>query len=152
MWARRRFLAVAGGASLASVAAVGGWRYVSASDAEAIVAVLRRRLHFMRLDERGLRAFAADLAARRLVSSRRLHLLGAAGPLYVNLPMPAGRGALASELQHGEERVVSLYLLSSDFFLNGADEMRPVGYLAFYDPLGDERACVNPFARPVVSA
>ncbi len=149
MWARRRFLLVAGGASLVSAAAVGGWRYVTASDADAIVAVLRRRLHFLRLEEPGLHAFATDLAARGLVSSSRLHLLGAAGPLYANLPVPSGRSTLWSGLQHGEERVVSLYLLSSDFFSNGADEMRPVAYRAFYDPLGDPRACVNPFARAV---
>jgi hypothetical protein len=37
------------------------------------------------------------------------------------------------------------FLLSSDFFKNGADESRPVHYLAFYDPR--VTGCTNPLAK-----
>jgi len=40
-----------------------------------------------------------------------------------------------------------MYLLSSDFFQNHADESRTVRYLAYYDLL---IPCQNPFARPAV--
>jgi len=39
-----------------------------------------------------------------------------------------------------------MFLLPSDFFVNGSDEGRVVGYTGFYDPL---RACMNTLARPV---
>jgi hypothetical protein len=43
-----------------------------------------------------------------------------------------------------DEAVVTAFLLSSDFFQNGADETRTVRYLAYYDPY--KYACGNPFA------
>jgi hypothetical protein len=43
----------------------------------------------------------------------------------------------------------STYLLSSDFFVNGADAGQLVRYLRLYDPV---RACGNPFARPPTSS
>ena len=55
-----------------------------------------------------------------------------------------GRDVVQETIRHGEERVVSAFLLSSDFFVNGADTSRIVRYLGFYDPL---KACSNPFAR-----
>jgi hypothetical protein len=149
MWPRRRFLQVAVGGGVACVGGFAGWRYATATEEDAIVAVLRRRLHFLRLDPPGLQAFAAALVARGVVSGHRLRLIAAAGALYRDLPVRPAEGVLAKELQHGEERVVSLYMLSSDFFVNGADEARSVRYLAFYDPLVDPRGCANPFARPM---
>jgi hypothetical protein len=54
-----------------------------------------------------------------------------------------------SRLARLEDSLVSTYLLSSDFFLNGADESRKINYVAYYDPM---RPCQNPFARPAVDA
>ena len=65
------------------------------------------------------------------------------GPIYRRLDL-GDRNSLTAAIRHGEERIVTNYLLSSDFFVNGADESRTVRYLGFYDPL---RACSNPFAR-----
>lgn len=44
-----------------------------------------------------------------------------------------------------EERICTTFLLSSDFFRNGADESRPVRYLALHEPT--RAGCTNPFAR-----
>ena len=44
-----------------------------------------------------------------------------------------------------EERICAAFLMSSDFFTNGADETRPVRYLALYEPT--KVGCTNPFAR-----
>jgi hypothetical protein len=44
-----------------------------------------------------------------------------------------------------EDRICAAFLLSSDFFRNGADESRPVRYLALHDPW--KVGCTNPFAR-----
>jgi hypothetical protein len=75
-----------------------------------------------------------------------LRFIDAAGPLYT-LPAMAGNNKFDSAIRHGEDRVVTQYLMSSDFFKNGADETRTVRYAGYYDPM---IACGNPFARPVI--
>jgi hypothetical protein len=143
MISRRTLLAGAAG-----IAAAGVWRYATTSEEDAIAAVVRRRLDYLSLDDEGLREFARDLANHGVVADGKLHMIAAVGPVY---PLIATVPAAAQLLKHGEERIVSLYLLSSDFFVNGADEARRVRYLRFYDPIGQARACANPFARSVVS-
>jgi hypothetical protein len=44
-----------------------------------------------------------------------------------------------------DDRICAAFLLSSDFFRNGADESGPVHYLALHDPW--KVGCTNPFAR-----
>ena len=90
---------------------------------------------------------AQDLAARHVISSSRLLVIDAAGPLYTRIALSAGN-KLGNEILHGEEHVTTLYLMSSDFFKNGADENRVVQYLGYYDPLVP---CNNPFARSAAS-
>jgi hypothetical protein len=147
MTSRRQFIAT----GIAALAGLAGWRFFAGSDENAIIAVLRKRLHYLTLDEAGLRAYAKDLAAQKIVASNRLRMLDVAGPLYTRFALPDYKNALLHELRHGEERVVSIYLLSSDFFLNGANESRVVHYLHYYDPIHRPRACTNPFARPLAT-
>ena len=139
MPSRRSFLAIA----LGGVAVAGGWRFFRSREQDAIVLVLRKKLNYLHLDENGMRAFAADLASRKIVSSTRLRLIGALGPIYQRFAF-GHQNAVEAGIQHGEERIVTNFLLSSEFFINGADETRLVRYLGFYDAV---RACSNPFAR-----
>jgi len=69
-------------------------------------------------------------------------------PLYRTLKR-GGNTMIDREIRHGEERIATLYLLSSDFFQHGADLTRTIGYLGLYDPY---LACSNPFARPMTRA
>ncbi len=142
----RRQLIMAG----AGVAVVGlaAGRFLLSTDENAIIAVLRKRLGYLKLDEPGLHAFAKDLVAAGIVSSNRLRFLDAVGPIYTHF-ISAHNSELLHPLQHGEERVVSLYLLSSDFFVNGTDETQPIRYLHYYDPIAQNQFCRNPFARPL---
>jgi hypothetical protein len=137
---KRRYFVLAGVA--AALGAV-GWRYLTSKDEEAIIAVLEKRLHYLNMDPSGLKKFARDLAGSHSVASGRLHVLTAAGILYTR-PSFDGHNFLTDGIRHGEERIVTHYLLSSDFFQNGADETEVVQYIAAYDPV---RACGNPFAR-----
>ena len=141
MVSRRQLLAVAA----SGAAALATWRFVGSSEQDGIVAVLRKCLDYLVLDETGVRAFAADLAAHKRIAGSKLRLIDAVGPVY---PQLGPGSALSQSLVHGEERVVSLYLLSSDFFQNGADETRSVQYLGYYDPVDRARPCGNPFSRP----
>ncbi|MDE2252092.1 MAG: hypothetical protein KGL25_11895 [Gammaproteobacteria bacterium] len=139
MLTRRQFI----DAMLGGLVVVSGWRYWHSNQEEAVVMVLRKRLAYLKLDPQGMRAFAADLVAQHLLSPMRLKLIGAVAPLYRRISLD-GHDALQELIRHGEERVVSNYLLSSDFFVNGADIGRTVHYLGFYDPL---KGCSSPFAR-----
>jgi hypothetical protein len=140
---RRHFL-------LAAALGIGGalcLRFALSKGESAIVKTLYKKLDYLMLDGAGVRQFAHDLAAHRVISSSRLHIIDAAGPLYTHFAMPQN-SKLGNLIRHGEDRVVTLYLMSSDFFKNGADESRVVQYLGYYDPLV---ACNNPFARPATS-
>ena len=146
MFSRRQFLlaATAGG-----IAALTTWRFNRGNEEDAVIAVLRKRLDYLILDEQGLRAYARDLVNRQVVSSTKLLLIEVVAPIYTRLDVSSYENVFSQVVRHGEERVVSLYLLSSDFFLKGADETRIVRYRAYYDPISQPRGCVNPFARPI---
>ena len=121
------------------------WRFNVAKPEDGILAVLRKQLDYLHLDETGVRTFAAELAQRGLVNETKLRWLAFGAPLYAITDLAAA--APEKWIAHGEERIVSLYLLSSDFFQNGADESRLVRYLAFYDPVTSSMPCANPFFR-----
>ena len=140
---KRRYFVLSG---LAGVCGLVGWRYASSTDDDAIVKVVHKKLDYLKLDEAGVRQFARDLATAKIISSPRLRIIDAAGPLYTRSAL-VGNNKFDNAIRHGEDRVVTQYLLSSDFFSNGADERRTVRYLHYYDPM---IACGNPFARPVI--
>ena len=147
MFSRRQFLA----ACIAGLTGLVTWRFIGSSDENAIIAVLQKRLDYLLLDDNGLHAFARDLVAQRVISRNKLRMLDVAGPVYMQLPIASYRNALTHAVRHGEERIVSLYLLSSDFFLTGADETRIVRYQGYYDPIRNLHPISNPFARPITN-
>jgi hypothetical protein len=143
---RRGFLIGLG--ELGVLSAIGGWRVARTTPQEAIITVLRKRLDYLRLDEAGIRRFANDLVARGDVSPVRLRVLAAFAPLYNRLSLRGHTGWLQT-VRHGEERVTTAFLLSSDFFKNGRNESLPVHYVGFYEPMVNPVPCGSPFARPV---
>lgn len=140
---KRRYFLLSG---LAGVCGLAAWRFACSSDEAAVAKVVHKRLSYLNLDPAGVQQFARDLTAARFISSARLQFIDAVGPLYTR-PALSSDNRLDNAVRHGEDRVVTLYLLSSDFFKHGADESRVVSYLHYYDPL---IACSNPFARPVI--
>lgn len=142
---RRKFLL-----GLGSVGVLGGlglWGFGRDGIENAIVSVLRKRLDFLNLHEPGLNAFAADqtskiLAKRVSMGRLRYHFLSAVSSSFKRYE----RASVArTRRERAEDLLVSTYLLSSDFFINGSDESREVRYVAYYDAM---RPCNNPFARP----
>jgi hypothetical protein len=140
---KRRYFLLSG---LAGVCGLAAWRFACSSDEAAVAKVVHKRLSYLNLDPAGVQQFARDLTAARFISSARLQFIDAVGPLYTR-PALSSDNRLDNAVRHGEDRVVTLYLLSSDFFKHGADESRIVSYLHYYDPM---IACGNPFARPVI--
>lgn len=134
--------------SIAGAVAVLGARLGLASPEDAVTRVLHKRLDYLKLDEQGVHRFATDVLQREVISRFRLMVIDFVGPLYTDTNVSPD-GKFGSALRHGEDRVVTQFLISSDFFINGADTQRVVKYLGWFDPLA---ACSNPFARPVDGA
>jgi hypothetical protein len=140
---KRRYFLLSG---FAAACGLVGWRFARSTEEAAIVKVLHKKLEYLKLDADGVQRFARDLAASKTISNARLRILNAAGPLYTRSELSAGN-MLGNGIHHGEDKVVTVFLLSSDLFKNGADQTRTVHYLGLYDPM---IACGNPFARPVI--
>jgi|SRR5208282_4466916 len=140
---QRRYFLLSG---FAAACGLVGWRFAVSSEEAAIVKVLHKKLGYLKLDADGVQRFARELAASKTISSARLRIIDTAGPLYTGTALTASN-MLYDGIHHGEDRVVTIFLLSSDLFKNGADQTRSVHYLGLYDPM---IACGNPFARPVM--
>ena len=143
---RRRAFILSGVGVAAGVAT---WQFVRMNDPAVIEMVVRRRLDYLTLDSEGLRRFAGDLAGLRVISRAKMRVLSGISALYTRVELSSGHNGPAYSLRHGEDRIVSSYLISSDFFINGSDESRVVRYLGLLDPL---KACGNPFARRMASS
>ena len=119
VWNKRRaFLGAIAALSLG--VGLGRWFYrprqLDDPRIEQIAATVRRLLPYLRIEDDALARFAQDLLARDQ------------------------QARLQDEAWLGQQ-----FLLSSDFFWNGADVAKVVGYRAYYDPY--ELPCANPFAH-----
>ena len=145
---RRTFLIGVVGA-VVGFSALGWWRFKSlqTSDLEAVgipetvADVLRRRLDYLDLDGEGVDRFTQDVQAvlAKIQVSPEGRLLEPEMPVIEGIFFQFQNGAI----RLAEDTVVRKYLLSSDFFWNGADESRTVRYLGWFD---EYAPCVNPFA------
>jgi hypothetical protein len=144
---RRRFL-LAGAAAvlLAGLGVAGIGPLVGSSE---IIAHVRRRLNFLKLDEAGLHAFAKDhvaalLAKRPTWNRMKYHFMSIFSKSFTRYERSTDKRSRSERIV---DNLASTYLLSSDFFVNGADASRTVRYVGLYDPM---HACGNPFARPPI--
>jgi hypothetical protein len=125
--ARRSFLA--GSAAALAAALLGGllWRR-RAPPAHPVARAVREELPFLSIEEAELARFVADYERA-----------------FPRFAVRWERAADEHERREIDRRLAADFLMSSDFFVNGADERRPVRHVALYDPR--RRACRNPFAR-----
>jgi hypothetical protein len=106
-----------------------------------IVEIIEDRLGYLNLSEIDLFEFADAFAEDRGTYGLRGHLLALAYPIE-------HASSLGLELEDQEEfeyKVLSRFLLSTDFFAHGTDDSRAVHYVAYSNPY--RRPCSNPFAR-----
>ena len=139
---RRGFLAGGLAVALASVLGFAAWRWGEPTD--IVVAILKRRLGFLDVEAGVFPEFSRAYVASRPREQRQLGMLAVVAwpfsflTVYRFLPM-------GHPVRRLEDNVVTRFLMSTDFFQHGADENRPVRYLAFYDP--PTTACQNFVAR-----
>lgn len=110
---------------------------------DAVRIVLVKRLSYLKLDPQGLESFASDFVGGGKMARGKLRVIAAMAPLYHWLPASE---ETPESVRHGEERIVTAYLLSSDFFSGGADQDKVVHYLGLFDPWKKPEACRNVFA------
>ena len=109
---------------------------------DLIVEILQDNLTYLNLEGIDLYAFAEDFINDRGTYGVRGHFLALAYPVirhasFLNIER--------AQVERFEYRVVSRFLLSTDFFANGAIEALPIRYVAFSNPY--RRPCANPFAE-----
>ena len=144
---RRTFLL--GGLGVILVAGLGVIGVGPVAAQAEIASLVRRRLNFLKMDEAGLEQFAKDqvsaLLAKRPTWNRwKYHLLSIFTRQFAQY---GTSNDTRTRMQHTADNFATLYLLSSDFFVNGADESSTIQYTGLYDSL---RACSSPFARPPI--
>jgi hypothetical protein len=145
---RRTFLL--GGLGVIVVAGLGVIGVGPVAARAQIASLVRTRLGFLKLDEAGLNEFAKDqvsaLLAKRPTWNRwKYHFL------VIFTRQFSQYGGFSNDkrtrMQRMADNFSTLYLLSSDFFPNGADESRTIQYTGLYDSLVP---CSSPFARPPI--
>lgn len=138
---RRKLLLTSG--VLGFGALVGGyvsWR--NAKEGDVIVAILKRRLPWIQVNDGVFEQFSIELVNERRAFKKQLKLLGTMATL-ATFVTPYSLLPMGHPLRRIENYTVSNFLLSTDFFQNGADETKPVKYFGFYSPY--KRPCANFF-------
>ena len=143
-WSRRRVL-LGGALTTLAFGVYGSYKLVFGDATDIVLAVLKRRVGYLDIDEETYQTFAEEYATwkNREALLKRLSIFAA--PMRVFTPYSLLRPK--NSLRRLEDSIVGQFLLSTDFFQNGADETRKLNYMGFYDPA--IMACRNPFARPV---
>lgn len=139
----RRLFVTTATAFGAAVIGLGGRWWIGASPAAYVRGLILDRLPYLTLAPGTLEAFLRDMAEyerpsgnQRFATLFGLHLARGVTAL-------AG-GSFQEKLSYYETQLVTLFLMSSDFFQNGEDDSKPVRYRALADPYVS--ACSNPIA------
>jgi len=113
---------------------------------KTIFAVFEKRLSYLKWDKAQIMSFIKDFIThtRNKGYLKKVRSLSFFYPLYAHSNL-LERTSLASKLHNFEERIITKFLLSTNFFREGADETKPVTYLSYYDPY--KMPCQNPFAQ-----
>lgn len=126
-----------GALGVGGAAALAGGGLLTVLGTASVESVVRRRLDYLNFAPGSLKqfgdAFRAAHPSRSNIVSRALAA-----------PQKAVRAMFHEEaaLSLLEDRICSEFLMSSDFFQNGADTARPVSFLAYADPY--TASCSNP--------
>jgi hypothetical protein len=137
---RRKFLKWAAGAAGVSAAAAGG-AFIFRDDLQhlgpgGIVAVLREEFPYLTFTDDDARKFAVQYEAHYQPITRRL--------LYL------ARDGNDDLFRDRVDHLATTFLLSTDFFLNGADEQRPLKFVRLHHPYVSP--CWNPLAMAGAAA
>ncbi len=125
----RRF-ALKLGAALAVTGALGAFTHYRRQP-DYIAGIVREGLPYLSISDAELQAFARNYKGYLVAINRKVYLWARAEPFT------------SGDRDTFETRVLRDFLLSTDFFRNGAVESQPVVYIGY---IARPRPCGNPFA------
>lgn len=138
---RRTFL----GATAAVVAAGGALVGINLNSYQDIVKrVVRTKLDYLKISDEELDKFASAYEKVMAKPSSKVLMIDLS---YKCSTINFCQKKLNDRLSYFERYVVTYFLKSSDFFLNGMDEQKPIKFVSidFLDPY--KSPCYNPFAK-----
>lgn len=139
---RRTFVALSVSTGLMGLYLTYRWHF--GDPADVVVSILKRRVGYLRVDHEVFYVFAKDYLEFRKGYEKELKKLYVAS-LPLRFMSPYAWLDQGHAFRRLEDNVVSKFLLSTDFFQNGANDRTVVTYLSFYDP--QRAVCRNPLAR-----
>lgn len=140
---RRNFLLACGGVLVAGVAySAISWR--QSKETDIVVKILHDRLGQINVSDDVFTSFAREYVEHKDEHRKQLKLLSGFADIY-GIISPYSWLGMGHPLRRLENNIVSNFLLSTDFFQNGANAEKAVTYLGFYDPY--KRPCTNFFAQ-----
>jgi len=126
----------------------GGWwvfKCRKKDPTDLTIAIIRKKLNYLKIDKKEIVAFAR--VHRTQMPEDLCYYASWAGifaPLYSIMDI-FKYAPYSRQFRKFEEYTMMQFLLSSDFFINNADESLPVKFREYYDL--HEQECENPFAR-----
>jgi len=131
---RRRFIFAGLGLSAASL--LGGWWFFKVRNRDihpTINAIIHQELNYLQITDEDLKKFSEELKNAMLHSDLTLaSWSGLLAPIYANSKFFDYFSSTQGLKKQFAEYLCSEFLLSSDFFQNGADPQKPVRYLKYY--------------------
>lgn len=135
---RRKFISIAAvGSAVIAIPSIG--LSSNAFFKQAVTSIIHRELGYLKLDEQGVKKFVNDFAdqtnAGSISSSQKMKMKVGTEYLFP--------GSVDTTLV--KDRIITSFLLSSDFFINKMNEKRTVQYIGLFD--SSKKPCTNPFSH-----
>jgi hypothetical protein len=139
---RRNFLKalIVGGFALTAAGTI-LWR--TNQETNIIVAILENKLGKLKISDDAFLLFANEYVREKEQFKKQFTYLSLLSNIFTVMT-PDALLPMNHPLKRMEDNIVSNFLLSTDFFQNGADINKKVNYLGFYDPY--KRPCANFFS------
>lgn len=139
---RRNFLKalMVGGLALTAAGTI-LWR--TNQETNIIVAILENKLGKLKISDDAFLLFANEYVIEKEQFKKQFTYLSLLSNIFTVMT-PYALLPMNHPLKRMEDNIVSNFLLSTDFFQNGADINKKVNYLGFYDPY--KRPCATFFS------
>lgn len=129
---RRKFISysIIGTGSIA-LTGLGVWRV--SEDYQIVVSILKRRLNQLQIDNNVYLIFAKEYVELKQQYRKKLKILSTISRTY-EIVSPYDLLEMGHPLRRLEDNIVSIFLLSTDFFDHQEKQDRQLNYLGFYNP------------------
>lgn len=139
---KRRLLLKTALISSIALATAGVITWRNNKETDIIVAILKNKLGKLKIKNDDLLVFANEYVESKQRYKKQFTYLSLLSSIFIVIT-PYALLPMNHPLKRMEDNIVSNFLLSTDFFQQGANSNNEVRYLGFYDPY--QRPCTNFF-------